>query len=146
MKATPDPNKVILSNLQLKLSEAAIVNALMRECIHIHEIDVSKNYIDSHALRLFISTFKQNKFIKRINLSYNPITNNGKDMQVIEELIFLIRGVNHIFEIKLDGILIPRESLLRIERSAMVNRSLATVKEPNFFNQYIERRFLLIPY
>ena len=93
-----------LPNAGLKNCEMAIVGNAIRENIHIHWLDLSKNYIDASGLKVLLEHLRSAPYLRYLDLSGNPLTNNGKDMSGIEDLVLYSRTHSALCVVKLEKI------------------------------------------
>ena len=129
-----------LSGKGIKLSEVAILCCILLDFLHITEVDVSKNHIDCYGLKNLVNCLYKCPYVRKINLSSNPVTNNSKDISGIEALTHFCRNKTSMNEIILDNIVgIPKDLYMKIDRSCSVNRTLylKTQNEHTFFQLYI---------
>lgn len=91
-----------LPSAGLKICEMAIVGNVIREQIHIQWLDLSKNHIDALGLKVLIGHLAFAPYVRYIDLSNNPLTNNGKDMSGMEELVLFSRTHTSLCQVMLD--------------------------------------------
>lgn len=131
---------LVLHNQGIKLADVAIICCIIQEYIHINELDLSKNHIDCYGAKLLVTYLYRCPYVRKINLSKNPITNHGKDFSCIEAIQRLCRERPSIIEMKLDDIyMVPKDLHMKIDRSTSVNRAIKLVRdEPkDFFQHFI---------
>ena len=80
----------------------AIVGNVIREHIHIQWLDLSKNHIDALGPKVLIGHLAFAPYLRCIDLSSNPLTNNGKDMSGIEELVLFSRTHTSLCQVNLE--------------------------------------------
>ena len=127
------------NNCRLKYTDLIMVSKLLQECQHIDTIILSNNLIDSKG-GLYLCDQIQNLLmnIRKIDISFNPLTEDDKTNTVIEHFMEMLRRATHITEFKCDGNkLYTKDFKDRIDRSCSVNRARILARTPNFFSNWI---------
>lgn len=136
-------NKVLdCNNCRLKYTDLIVVSKLLQECPHVDTVVLSNNLIDSKG-GLYLCDQFQNQLmnIEKIDLSFNPLTEDDKTNTVIEHFMEMLRRATHITEFKCDGNkLYTKEFKDRIDRSCSVNRARKLARTPNFFAHWISNK------
>ena len=130
------------NNCRLKYTDMIIVTKLLHECPHIDTVILSNNLIDSKGGLFLCEQFKERLYnVTKIDISFNPLTDEDKTNIVIENFMQMLRIVTHITEFKCDGNKLYTQQLKdRIDRSCSVNRVGRLSQKPNFFTHWITDR------
>eukprot|EP01038_Epipyxis_sp_PR26KG_P008601 gene8601-11621_t len=130
-----------VSHLHLKLPEVGIVCCILKSIKYIVDFDASYNDIDCNGLIRLIETFEELQSLQNIDISFNPMTNEGMDMKGILRLVNFINQSKNISQLKSDGIDIPKKLLTRIQQSLSVNRSCVRANNvTDFFSGFIHNQ------
>lgn len=91
-----------LHDSKVKLSEVAIVGSLLQRELHLTDLVLSKNYIDAVTMKALVEVLRKCSHISTVDLSFNPLTNNAKDMKGLEMFVNLLREKKNILNAKLE--------------------------------------------
>jgi hypothetical protein len=130
------------NNCRLKNTDLIIVTKLLQECHHIDTVILSNNLIDSKGGIFLCQQFQEKLYhVAKIDISFNPLTDEDKTNIVIEYFMNMLRLVSHITEFKCDGNkLYTQQYKDRIDISCSVNRVGKLSTKPNFFSHWITER------
>jgi len=143
IKRDKDDNTILdCNNCRLKYTDLIIVVKLLQECPHIDTVILSNNLIDSKGGLYLCEQFKDKLYnVSKIDISFNPLTEEDKTNTVIEHFMQMLRLATHITEFKCDGNKLYTQDIKnRIDRSCSVNRAGKLSKTPNFFSQWITQK------
>jgi hypothetical protein len=127
-----------LSDRQLRLPEVAIICELIKnkKSIHVGVINLSNNGIDAKGSIMLCNTISNLKNIYKIDVSHNPVTNKGKNIEGIEAWVNLTAKSTILSEMITNGIDLSEEHEDRLTRSLAVNHAQRLRIQPSFFNEW----------
>jgi hypothetical protein len=130
-------HSITLIEHRIKLPEIAVICRMIDICLHINDIDLSMNYIDSDCLKLLASHLEPPiRNIKSIILRLNPLTNNGEDLSGIKYFTDVCKRNQYICHVDVTGGKVPSKFEESIERSCMVNRCIRGQVSGNMFSNF----------
>lgn len=127
-----------LSNHQIRLPEVAIICELIKnkKSVHIGVINLSNNGIDANGSIMLCNTIANLKNIYKIDVSHNPVTNKGKNIEGIKAWVNLTAKSTFLSEMITNGIDLSEEHKDRLTRSLAVNHAQRLRMQPSFFNEW----------
>lgn len=130
-----------LSGKKLKVAEVSVVCCLCRESSVIKKINLSMNHVDSDSLHVLANLLTSSEDVTALNLSLNPLTNNGEDTSGAKALAKALQLNSDLVDIDVLGGKIPAQIEENIYRSVMVNRSVKGSQNPKAFEDYLDKRY-----
>eukprot|EP01033_Poteriospumella_lacustris_P016909 gene16910-12101_t len=125
-----------LSEYEMKLFEVGIAKRLILEFTRLKTVNVRNNFINAKGLEVLFQAIQEKPSIRNIDLSFNPITNEGKDLSAIQIMQQFLQGSTQILQVHMDGIVLSAEIQERISRALAVNRSVEGKKDGYYFNKF----------
>ncbi len=131
-----------LRDRKLKLPEVAIVCGVMVDSRHLERLNLSNNFIDSKGALLIAETIPKCKSLRYLDISKNPMTNRSTDDSGVSALRDAVGASTKVLEMNIRDCGADPKLVENTERSAMVNRSVDSVKHDsyNFFTKYINTK------
>ena len=123
-----------IPNIGAKTCEVAIIGNVLRENIHLQWLDLSKNYVDALGLKILVEHLRNAPFVRYLNLSNNPLTNNGKDMSGIEDLVLFSRTHTSLCSVKLEKIYPDTPDLRYPKLCSVKNKSIKYYPYDSHYN------------
>ena len=109
----------------MTINEIAVMCCAIKRYTYLEALEIQRNLVSSECLLMLADTLLNLRNIKRIDMSYNTLTNNGEEMAGIKAMMEMLRINRSILYITLDGCKVPEKIAENIERSLMVNRCIA---------------------
>lgn len=125
-----------LSEYEMKLFEVGIAKRLILEFTRLKTVNVRNNFINAKGLEVLFQAIQEKPSIRNVDLSFNPITNEGKDLSAIQIMQQFLQGSTQILQVHMDGIVLSAEIQERISRALAVNRSVEGKKDGYYFNKF----------
>lgn len=135
-------NTLTLPKHDIRAVEMGIVIGILEQ-IHqrVRHIDLSNNQINANSFYYLMHFIRHHNTICSLNISYNPITNKGADLTVVESLLKYVQRKTKLTFLNLEGTDVPQTLLDSIELSMQVNRSLVYSTTNHYrFNEFLERK------
>lgn len=131
---------VDLENSGMKVPEMGILNGILQQNRAVNEVKLGRNKIGPKALDDLIELINNYPSVERLDLSYNPLSNEETDFYALEHLATFANTNTQLKEVKLDGVTMPKQLKDRIEHSLMVNRSINGGKDKDHFSKFLKKR------
>jgi hypothetical protein len=134
-------NSLLLPNQDIKVVEVGIVVGLMQSCRgRIRHIKLDHNQINAQGFFYLLDFVRNNSEVSSLDLSYNPITNNGTNLTVVESLWKYIQSKKSLTHVNLEGVVMPQTLMESILLSVQVNRSVTySLQNNNRFSEFLQR-------
>lgn len=126
-----------LPDKAMRLAELGIVCGMAHTLKHCHTINIPRNRINALGLLYLIESISDIPRVRNLDLSNNPLTNDGADFTGIEKLLKFTKGSTQLLRVGLGGVLVPasREDEA-LSHSLMANRAVAGHSDGYYFNKF----------
>lgn len=121
----------------MRLAELGIVCGMAHTLKHCHTINVPSNRINAMGLLHLIESISDIPRLRNLELSQNPVTNDGADFTGIDKLLKFVKGSTQLLRVDLDGVFkpgSPEEEAL--SHSLMANRAVNGHSDTHYFNKF----------
>lgn len=125
-----------LAQYDLKLFEVGIVKRLIEDLPRVNTINLRNNQINAKGLEVIFDVIRTRPNIRTLDLSFNPITNDGKDLSAINILQHFLQSQTQMMYVNLEGIQLSADIQERINRALAVNRSVEGKYDGYYFNKF----------
>lgn len=103
-----DNDHLNFQQCQLRTPELGIVCGLVGELLYynvaIRKIDLSRNLLDCECLHKLVDCLIATACVQELDISYNPLTNNGTDLSGVQRLQEFARSSKQLLVVNINGI------------------------------------------
>ena len=103
-----DNDHLIFQQRQLRTPELGIVCGLIAEMLYynvtIRKVDLSRNLLDCECLHKLVDCLIVTACVQELDISYNPVTNNGTDLSGVQRLQEFVSSSKQVLVVGINGI------------------------------------------
>jgi hypothetical protein len=128
-----------LSNKALRVGELGIVCGMLAQRRRIHTVDLSHNRISAEGLVLMVAALKDMPHVRNLDLSGNPLTNEGTELAGVQALLALAKHSTQLLRVGFEGVLVPGSAEEQsLTHSLMANRAVERHNDGYYFSKFAQ--------
>lgn len=128
-----------LSHRALRVAELGIVCGLLSQLNRAHTVDLSHNRIGADGLVQLVAALQQLPHVRCLDLSGNPLTNEGVEHAGVEALLALAKHSTQLLRVGFEGVLAPGSAQGQaLAHSLMANRAVEGHNDGYYFSKFAQ--------
>jgi Ran GTPase-activating protein (RanGAP) involved in mRNA processing and transport len=125
-----------LPDRALRLAELGIVCGLMTQMKRLVTVDLARNRISAEGLLLLVQALPDVPYVRNLDLSHNPLTNEGQELRGVQALLSLAKRGTQLLRADVEGVLVPGSAEEQaLTHSLMANRAVEGHKDGYYINK-----------